>query len=283
MRLTKFLITTALAASPALAQSPLDLKVFTSSPTGFMVNSTLVSGAREAVLIDAQFTRADAHRLVATIIESGKQLTTVYVTHAHPDHYFGVEVIRQAFPAARIVALPVALAEIRRTWKGKVDQWKPMYGDNLSASPALPTPLGGNTIMLEGQALEIVGPVAGDDALNSYVWIPSLKAVVAGDIVYSGVHVWTAETNAETRRAWAATLDRIAALNPSVVVAGHQKPELGTSPASLAFTKGYLATFDQALASSKNADELAAKVKERYGDLALDVILTIGAGAQFKK
>lgn len=283
MRLTKLIITAALAAAPALAQAPLELKVFTSSPAGFQVNSTLVSGAREAVLIDAQFTRADAHRLVATIIESGKLLTTVYVTHDHPDHYFGLEVIRQAFPTARVVALPAALAEIRKTWKGKVDQWKPMYGENLSATPALPSQLGGNTIMLEGQALEIVGPVAGDDAFNSYVWIPSLRAVVAGDIVYSGVHVWTAETNAASRKAWAATLDRIAALDPSVVVAGHQKPELGTSPASLAFTKEYLATFDQALASSKTAEEVAAKVKERYGDLALDIILTIGAGAQFKK
>lgn len=269
------------ASTIASAQSKLQLQVITSSPAGFMVNAALVSGAKDAVLIDAQFTRADAHRLAATIIESNKNLTTVYVTHAHPDHYFGLEVIRQAFPAAKVVALPSTIAGIRQTWKAKVDQWKPMYGEAIASTPPIPEPLAGNTITLEGETLQLVGPVQGDDAQNSYVWIPSLRAVVAGDIVYSGVHAWTAETNPVSRRAWAATLDRIAALNPAVVVAGHQKPELGTAPSSLTFTKHYLVAFDEALASSKTAAELQDKLKSKYGDLALDVILGIGAQAAF--
>src|SRR6185503_14052346 len=121
------------------------------------------------------------------------------------------------------------------------------------------------------------------DAVNSYVWIPSLRAVIAGDIVYSGVYVWTAETNPSSRRTWIATLDRIAALNPAIVVAGHQKPDAGTSPSSLSATKDYLVAFDAALAQSRSAEELQSKMKAQYGDLALDVILTIGAQAAFKK
>src|SRR5689334_5092517 len=99
-----------LASTSARAETKLTTTVYTASPNGFLVNSTLVSGEREAVLIDAQFTLADAHRLVALILESKKTLTTVYVTHFHPDHYFGLAVIKQAFPKAKLVALPGAVA-----------------------------------------------------------------------------------------------------------------------------------------------------------------------------
>jgi glyoxylase-like metal-dependent hydrolase (beta-lactamase superfamily II) len=270
---------TVLGARPAARPAKLELQVITGSPEGFLVNSTLITGARDAVLIDAAFTRGDARRIVAAVRASGRNLTTVYVTHDHPDHYFGLEVIRQAFPSARFVALPGVVAEIERTWQPKVAQWKPLYGDSITSAPVLPTALAGNSITLEGEKLEIIGPVQGDDAVNSFVWIPSLKTVVAGDIVYSGVYVWTAETDTGARRHWAATLDRIAALHPAVVVPGHQQRALGTTPASVAFTKQYLAAFDQALASASTPEDLQAKVKARYPSLALDIVLKIGAEA----
>ena len=270
---------TVLGARPAARPAKLELQVITASPEGFLVNSTLITGRRDAVLIDAAFTRGDARRIVAAVRASGKNLTTVYVTHDHPDHYFGLEVIKQAFPSARFVALPGAVAEIERTSQSKVAQWKPLYGDSITSTPVLPTALAGNSITLEGEKLEIVGPVQGDDAVNSFVWIPSLKTVVAGDIVYSGVYVWTAETDPAARRHWAATLERIAALHPAMVVPGHQQRALGTTPASLAFTKEYLAAFDQALASASTSEELQAKVKARYPSLALDIVLKIGAEA----
>jgi glyoxylase-like metal-dependent hydrolase (beta-lactamase superfamily II) len=270
---------TLLGARPAARPAKLELQVITASPEGFLVNATLITGARDAVLIDAAFTRGDARRIVAAVRASGKNLTTVYVTHDHPDHYFGLEVIKQAFPNVRFVAQPGAIAEIERTWQSKVAQWKPLYGDSITSNPVIPTALSGNSITLEGEKLEIVGPVQGDDAVNSFVWIPSLKAVVAGDIVYSGVYVWTAETDTAGRRRWAATLDRIAALRPTMVVPGHQQQALGTTPASVVFTKQYLAAFDQALASASTPEDLQAKVKARYPSLALDVILKIGAEA----
>ena len=266
-------------ASPAVSQTPLHVTVITASPEGFLVNATLVTGRRDAVLIDAAFTRADAQRIVDTIRASGKNLTTVYVTHDHPDHYFGLEVIKQAFPNARFVTLAGSRSAIERTWKAKVDQWTPIYHDAITSTPALPTALRGNSITLEGQQLDFVGPVQGDDEFDSYVWIPSLRTVITGDIVYSGVYVWTAETDTAARRRWAATLDRIAALHPAVVVPGHQQPALGTTPASLAFTKEYLAVFDQALASSTTPAQLQETVKAKYPTLALDIILKIGSEA----
>src|SRR5215468_3434626 len=105
------------AAASSAAADPLTTTVFTASPGGFQVDSTLVAGAKDAILIDGQFSLADAHRLVAQILESKKTLTTVYITHGHPDHYFGLLAIKQAFPKAKFVTHPAAAAEIQKTWQ----------------------------------------------------------------------------------------------------------------------------------------------------------------------
>lgn len=269
-------------AATAAAETKLTTTVYTASPGGFLVNSTLVAGEKEAILVDGQFTLADAHRLVAMILESKKTLTTVYVTHGHPDHYFGLAVIQQAFPKAKLVALPGAAAQIGKTAKAKVAQWGPMYGANLTTKPVLPAASPKLTsFTLEGQTIEIHGPAQGDDEGNSYLWIPSTKTVIAGDIVYRGVHVWTAETNAEKRKAWIKTLDEITALGPTTVIAGHKDPKEKDDGASLKATKDYLEVFDAAVASSKTSAEVQQKVKAKYPALQLDVILSIGADAAY--
>src|SRR5258706_8984502 len=142
------LLTTLVVLAPtvARAETKLTTTVYTASPSGFLVDSTIIAGDKDAILIDAQFDLADAHRLVAQILESKKNLTTVYITHAHPDHYFGLAVIHQAFPRAKLVALPATVAEIQKTWKGKVKQWGPMYGDLIPTQPTLPTALAGTSL-----------------------------------------------------------------------------------------------------------------------------------------
>jgi glyoxylase-like metal-dependent hydrolase (beta-lactamase superfamily II) len=276
------------AASPAPATTTPDaaaltLKVFTSSPEGFLVNSTLVSGAHDAILIDAQFVLGDAKRLVAEIKATNKHLTTVYVTHFHPDHYWGFGVLKEAFPDAKLVALPKTVKEIESTALAKVKQWQPMFKDNIPVKPIVPEPIQGRTLLLEGQKLEIFGEQQGDTPDNSYVYIPSLSAVVCGDIVYSGVFPWTAESTAEQRKAWLQTLDRIAALNPKVVVAGHQRPDAGTAPSSLAFMKSYLKSYDEVLASSKTAAEAESKIKAQFPNLGEDFTLKLGLQSAYKR
>jgi glyoxylase-like metal-dependent hydrolase (beta-lactamase superfamily II) len=271
-----------LVASTAHAK-PLEVSVYTASPEGFLVDSTLVTGEKDAILIDAQFTLADAHRLVAQILEAKKNLTTVYITHYHPDHYFGLQVIHQAFPKAKLVALPAALAEIKKTVKPKLAQWSPMYGALIPAEPTLPVALGKPQLTLDGQTLEIHGGVTGDDIDNSYVWIPSIKTVVAGDIVFRGVHPWTANTRPEQRTAWIRTLDEIAAHHPTTVVAGHKDPKLDNSPAGIQQTREYLVAFDAAVASSRSSAEVQQKLRAKYSDLQLPIILQLGADAAFSQ
>jgi glyoxylase-like metal-dependent hydrolase (beta-lactamase superfamily II) len=279
---TASLIAGGVAARPAAhAGTRLTATVFTGSPAGFLVDSTLVAGENDAVLIDAQFDLADAHRLVATILESKKNLTTVYITHFHPDHYFGLAVIQQAFPKAKLVALPATVDEIQKTWQDKVKQWSAVYGELVPSHPVLPAPLSTPTLTLEGQTLEIHGGVQGDAEDNSYVWIPSIKTVVAGDIVYRGVHAWTRETTAAQRTAWRKTLDELAALHPTTVIAGHKAPRQKDDAGAIDATRAYLDAFDAAVASSRSSAEVQHKVKAKLPGAQLDIILQLGADAAF--
>jgi glyoxylase-like metal-dependent hydrolase (beta-lactamase superfamily II) len=170
---------------------------------------------------------------------------------------------------------------MKKTWKAKVKQWAPMYGALVPEEPVLPVALAGKTLTLEGQTLEIRGATQGDTADNAYVWIPSTKTVIAGDIVYANVHVWTRDGNAAQRRAWIKTLDEIAALGPTTVIAGHKDPKAPDDLSAVRGTRAYLEAFDAAVASSRSAAEVQQKMKARYGAYQLDIILQLGAEAAF--
>ncbi|HKV04200.1 MAG TPA: MBL fold metallo-hydrolase [Candidatus Acidoferrales bacterium] len=284
MKITPLIAGLILFAGAAGADPPskLHLTVFTSPPEGIAVNSTLIYGDTDAILIDAQFRLSDAHRLVASILESKKNLTTVYVTHPHPDHYFGLVVIRQAFPNAKFVALPRVVQGIKASWEGRVKAWKPQYGDNIPPNPIIPDALDGNTLTLEGETLQIFGPLQGDSAGdNSFVWIPSLNAVVGGDTLFSGAHFAYAPMSAAQKKDWMATIDQEAALNPVIVVPGHQIAGAPNDASVLGFMKKYMRDSDEAQASSKSADEFKSRMKSLYPNLGIDGLLNISAGAAF--
>ena len=282
MRILKIqhtLMAAALAATVGgAAAAPLTLDVFNPGEAAiFPVASVLVSGARDAVLIDAQFSRGEALKLVDKIRASGKRLTTVYVSHSDPDFYFGLDVIHAAFPDAKIVATPQTIAGIEKKKDVKVAYWSPILKDNAPKSIIVPQPLQGDTIKLEGETLKIEG-LQGATPDRSYVWIPSIKAIAGGVVVFNGLHVWTADTqSAESRKNWLATLDQITALKPVTVVPGHFKPGTPLTPDSVAFTRNYLVRFEVETGKAANSAALIARMKELYPDAGLNAALDTGA------
>lgn len=275
---TRILLTFLAAASALAAQSKLHLRVFTSGPNGFSVNSTLVYGDKDAILVDAQFVMSEAYRVAAMILESKKNLTTVYITHPHPDHYFGIAALKQAFPNAKFVALPATVAGIRNGWEGRLKNWTPEFGGNLpTTGPILPDELQGNTLTLEGETLQIVGGVQGDGPNNSYVWIPSLRAVIAGDIVFNGSHF----TPPKMPQEWIKTLDQIAALKPLTVIPGHQGPGVRNDTSSIGLMKKYIQDYNDALNSSKTAVEFRSTITRKYPNYALERLVVSAADAAF--
>jgi len=265
------------SAAAAEGTAPLTLTVINHGPASFHVNSVLVSGTQEAVLLDSGFTRADALRVAAAVLDSGKKLSTIYVSAADPDYYFGLEVLHAEFPEAKIVATAQTLKKIQASVAGKLQFWGPKLGANAPRSPVLPEPMAGNSLQLEGQTLEVRG-LDDDLAHRSYVWIPSIKAVVGGVNIFGGLHAWTADTQtAAERAAWVAKIDAISALKPKIVVPGHMLPGTAQDASSLAYTRDYLVCFEHELARSKDAAELIEAMKKAYPHAGLGIALDIGA------
>ncbi|WP_029001101.1 MBL fold metallo-hydrolase [Azohydromonas australica] len=285
MTLARALTTLAAAATVALTgvaaqaqtAATLNLKVYNADANSFNVNSVLVTGETDAVLLDTGFTRADALRIAAMVLDSRKTLKTIYISQPDPDYYFGIDILKSYFPDAKVVATAPTIRKIQATLPAKLAFWPPKMGANAPKGVSLPEELAGNTIMLEGQALEIRGL---DDRLphRSYVWIPSIKAVVGGVNVFAGLHVWTADAaSAEDRAAWSRKLGDIAALQPAVVVPGHSAPGQVQDISQVAYTQAYLQRWDVELKKAGNSTTLVEAMKKAYPTAGLGIALDIGA------
>lgn len=279
--------TTLIAASLAIAftahaAQPLTVQVYNAAGNSFNVNSTLVYGNKEAMVIDAGFTRADALRIAANVLDSGKQLTTIYVSQADPDYHFGVETLKEIFPQAEVVTTPAVLEKLSAKMSGKLAFWGPKMGANAPRKPVVPRALDGNSLTLEGQVIEIRG-TQGLLAHRPYAWIPSIKAVVGNIGVFGNMHVWTADTqSAAERAAWVAQLDEMTALRPDLVVPGHMKAGSSLDASAIGFTRDYLRTFEKNLATSKNSAELIDAMKKAYPQVT-DGALSLDIGARVNK
>ena len=277
--MTRTLIATAalLATTLSATAAPLQVKVYNADGNSFNVNSTLVTGEKEAMVIDAGFTRADALRIVAQVLDSGKTLKTIYVSQADPDYYFGVETLKEVFPNAEVVTTPAVLKVIEKKLQAKLGFWGPKMGANAPRQPVLPKALGTTTLNLEGQTIEIKG-TDGVLAHRPYAWIPSAQAIVGNVGVFGHMHVWTADTQTPAeRQAWVAQLDEMAALKPQVVVPGHMKAGTPLDASTIRFTRDYLQAFDQAATASANSAELIGRMKATYPDAVGGLSLDIGA------
>ncbi|WP_159912091.1 MBL fold metallo-hydrolase [Pantoea sp. 18069] len=282
IRTTLLAASLAIAFTGAQAAQPLTVKVYNANGNSFNVNSTLVIGEKEAMVIDAGFTRADALRIAANVLDSGKKLTTIYVSQADPDYYFGVETLKELFPQADVVTTPAVLAKLAPKMAGKLAFWGPKMGANAPRRPVLPRALEGNTLTLEGQAIEIRG-TEGVLAHRPYAWIPSLHAIVGNLAVFGNMHVWTADTQTPAERAaWVAQLDEMAALQPALVIPGHMQAGTQVDASTITFTKDYLQTFEKQLAASKNSAELIDAMKKAYPKLS-DGAMSLDIGAKVNK
>jgi len=261
-----------------VTQPVLTLKVYNADANSFNVNSTLVMGAKDAILIDGGFTRADALRIAANVLDSGKQLTTIYVSQADPDYYFGVETLKVFFPKADVVTTSAVLDKLAPKVAGKLAFWGPKMGGNAPHQPVIPRVLQENKLMLEGQGIEIRG-TTGLLAHRPYVWIPSIKAIVGNIAVFGNLHVWTADTQTVAERdAWGKQLDEMLALKPQVVVPGHMSSGTKIDASTIIFTKDYLQKFEKNLSISSDSSILINAMQQAYPQLtAGEMSLNIGA------
>ncbi|EOW9441086.1 MBL fold metallo-hydrolase [Vibrio cholerae] len=275
--LTKLLAATMTLSAQAMAATPLTLDVYNADGNSFHVNATVVYGETEAMVVDTGFTKADALRIGAKVLDSGKTLKTIFISQADPDYYFGAEVLKQMFPQAEVIATPGVKAKIEQKLQGKLDFWTPKMGANAPVKPVLPTAYQGKTLEIDGQTIEIRG-TEGELKHRPYLWIPANAAILGNVAVYGNVHLWMADAQTDSeRKAWAEQLDEMAALKPKVVIPGHMTPGTAMDSSAITFSQKYLADFAKAKASSKNSAQLIEKMSKIYPDAGLPMALDIGA------
>ena len=261
------------------ANTQLIWKHFPAGENGFFRAPVMISGAREAVLIDGGFTLPDGKALAEAIKASGKKLTTVYISQSDPDYYFSLSPIKAAFPEATVIAASATIAAIKGNVEKKLATWGPQLKENgpqALADIVMPEAFDGRTFTLEGHTIEIAD--ANGLANRRFVWVPSLNAIFGGVLVFSGVHVWTADTQGvEARAAWLKNLDAMAARKPAVVVPGHMAPGAATDASAIHYTRDYLVAFEEELAKAADSAALIAAMTKRYPSAGMGVALQIGA------
>lgn len=265
--------------SAQAAPAPLQWKHFPAGERGFFRAPVLLSGAKEAILIDGGFSLPDGRAVADAIKASGKTLTTIYVSQSDPDYYFSLGPIKAAFPSAKVIAASATVAAMQASVQKKLDIWAPQLKENGPQKLddiVMPQAFDGPSMNLEGHAIDIV---AAEGLPNTrYLWVPSLQAVFGGVLVFSGLHVWTADTpTTAARAAWVRNLDAIASRKPRVVVPGHTAVNGAPDASALAFTRDYLLAFEAEVPKAKDSAALIEAMNRHYPDAGLAVALQIGA------
>ena len=245
------------------------------------ISSTLISGERDAVLVDTFITMEQNRSLTEWAAASGKNLSAIYATHGHGDHFFGVNTIHQRFPNARFVASRNAIEVMREQlsppWLDAY--WRSRFPGQIDPALAIAEALGGGVIQLEGEELMSIPTGHTDTRNTTCLHVPSIGLVVAGDVAYNDVHIHLGESTADSRKEWIAALDMIESLKPRAVVAGHKRPGRPDAPTIVEETRQYIRDFDRIAATSQTAKELYDKMLAIHPDRVNPAVLWSSARA----
>ena len=259
----------------------LKFRVFLHSYLGFNSDSTLIYGEKDAILIDASQLLSDTHRMIAEIIPMRKRLTHIYVSHFHPDHHFGLQVLKNAFPKAMIVALPSVVKDIVSTSSDKIELWAiDRFGpDDIPHDTTIPMPLDEPRLLLEGEEIVVSDNWEGDSVNNSVVWIPSIRVVCATDVAFHDCHLWPIESNVARRAKWRHSIAQLREFDARIIIPGHcdtakvRLMEEVQEKGSLSYIEcvdwslRYLDNYDEVYDTAGTASEMVAAMTKFYPDV----------------
>jgi glyoxylase-like metal-dependent hydrolase (beta-lactamase superfamily II) len=269
----------------SLAKSPqvFSIKVVTSSGDQFWTNSIIIEGTHEVMLVDAQLTKTNAEKVLQEIQATKKPLSIIYITHEHADHFLGLEVFKEAYPTARILANSKVVDRINKVYQEKIDKWQGILGSGAVSHAVAISSYDDRFIRFENSRIEIIKHTQGDTDENTMLWLPGQKTLITGDVLFNDMHVYTAETDMRARERWLNSLKKIRELKPAVVIPGHSKvgaPIDATS--AVTFTERYLLTFEEELRKAKQPDDLVKAMKEKFPSSYLLLAIERGAKANVK-
>lgn len=258
-------LTSALILTSYASAADLNISPYNPGKDGvFPTTSVLVSGEKEAILFDAQFSIKDGEALVHKIKKGNKKLSMIYISGGDPDYYFGLQPLVNAFPDVKVVASEAVVKHIKKTMDAKLAYWGPILGDGAPTKLIVPEVFNDKTLILDGKKIE----VKEINTHQTYLWVPSEKTVFGGVSVYSGMHVWTADSQTkEARNEWGQSLERMMKLQPEVIIPGHYLGDIPKNTEAAMFTFHYLENFEHALSQSNKSEDVIKSMKTHYPQL----------------
>src|SRR5215472_7679007 len=223
---------------------------------------TVIHGEHDAILVDTFLSVQHSKDLVDWLAESGKNLVAVYITHAHGDHFLGLKLLLDRFPNARAFATASTVASMQDQIKPDFVRsfWEVRFPGQIPSEFVLPEVLQGDSLSLEGEELRVVRLGHTDTTSTTAVYVPSIGLVISGDAVYNNTHPYLAECDEKARDEWLSALDKIEALHPRAVVAGHGVLDPDSSPRHIEETRRYLNDFNATVKSTSTSLELYEKM-----------------------
>jgi glyoxylase-like metal-dependent hydrolase (beta-lactamase superfamily II) len=245
------------------------------------ISSTLISGNRDAVLVDTAITVDQNQKLVDWIAHSGKNLTAIYATHGHGDHFFGANTIQKKFPKARFVATSEVIAVMRKQASVPVVEsyWKPRFPGQIDSTLLIADELKDGVLELEGKQLISIPLGHTDTDSTTCLHVPSIGLAVCGDALYNDVHLHLGESNADGRKEWIAALDTIESLKPVAAIAGHKRLGAPDTPNNIEATRKYIRDFDRIASYTKTALDLYSEMLAIYPERVNPAVLWYSAQA----
>jgi glyoxylase-like metal-dependent hydrolase (beta-lactamase superfamily II) len=238
------------------------------------------SPSHRTPLVDAQLTKTNAERVLQEITKTQKPLSIIYITHEHADHFLGLEVFKEAYPKMRVIATSAVVERIAQVYQEKIAKWTQLLGSGATSHVVAIGPFDGPVITFENSQIAVLKNIQGDTNENTMLWIPGQRILIAGDVVFNNMHVYTAETDSKARGRWLNSLKTIRELDPSIVVPGHSRvgaPLDGST--AVDFTESYLSTFEKELTEARDPDGLINAMKKRFPSAELLLALERGAMA----
>ena len=241
--------------------------------------STLIYGTEDAVLVDPGMTTDQARVVGDWVAGKGRNLTDIFVTHGHGDHWFAAGVLAERF-GARVVATEGTIAQMHGSVAVRPLLWDKVY-DGIPPTPVTAVTVPDNRLTLEGHDLVIVEVGHSDTDDTSVLHVPDLDLVVAGDVIYNGVHMYLGQSvSVGGFDPWRAAIDKVEALEPRHIVAGHQNKERDDdAERTIAETRRYLDHAEELLRTEKTAVDFFNAELERYPDHLGRTVLWVGASA----
>jgi glyoxylase-like metal-dependent hydrolase (beta-lactamase superfamily II) len=230
------------------------------------MSATLIHGQEEAVLIDTLVTFDQVDALADWIDGFGKRLVGIYITHGHSDHWIGLSRLRERFEDVPGWARPKGFerAVFEATNPGLSGYWQGVFPGEIPEKPQTPDRLEATSIQLEGSEIRVIDIGQGDTEHSTIVHVPSIRAVMGGDVVYNEVHMMTAETDAQSRQEWIDNLNQIASLDPQIVVSGHHRVGAPNDPKSIGESQHYLRDFSRVVETEETVEDIVKAMLELH-------------------